>query len=200
MQGTISFIYSIGSVGSLLGVLLYQNFLKDYSFRGLLFWSQLLSSFTGILDVILVLRLNLSFGMPDHLFVVFDESVSQMIGRVKWMPLLVLSSKLCPCGIEGTFFALLMSIDHAGMLASSWGGGLLLQVLKVSRSEFSNLWVSILIRSLLRLLPLALLYLVPKSNQHSIILPVDVFMKNEVPEALDGGGDDVEWASLQEDT
>nr|XP_019707843.1 probable folate-biopterin transporter 2 [Elaeis guineensis] len=199
-QGTISFIYSIGSVGSLLGVLLYQNFLKDYSFRGLLFWSQLLSSFTGILDLILVLRLNLRFGMPDHLFVVVDESVSQMIGRIKWMPLLVLSSKLCPCGIEGTFFALLMSIDHAGMLASSWGGGLLLQVLKVSRSEFSNLWVAILIRSLLRVVPLALLYLVPKSNQHSIILPVDVFMKNEVPEALEAGGDDVDRPSLHEDT
>ena len=75
-----------------------------------------------------------------------------------------------------------------------------LQVLKVSRSEFSNLWVAILIRSLLRVVPLALLYLVPKSNQHSIILPVDVFMKNEVPEALEAGGDDVDRPSHHEDT
>ncbi|KAG1363719.1 putative folate-biopterin transporter 2 [Cocos nucifera] len=173
--------------------------------EGLFYWELLASfipsdRFTGILDLILVLRLNLRFGMPDRLFAVLDESVSQMIGRIRWMPLLVLSSKLCPCGIEGTFFALLMSIDHAGMLTSSWGGGFLLQVLKVSRSEFSNLWVAILIRSLLRVVPLALLYLVPKSNQHSIIIPVDAFMKKEIPEALEAGGDDVEQPSLHEDT
>ncbi|KAJ6833060.1 putative folate-biopterin transporter 2 [Iris pallida] len=113
-QGTVGFIFSIGSVGSLLGVILYQHVLKDHPFRGLLFWSQLLSSFSGMLDLILVLRLNLKIGMPDYFFVVIDEGVSQMIGRLKWMPLLVLSSKLCPPGIEGTFFALLMSIDNFG--------------------------------------------------------------------------------------
>lgn len=183
-QGTISFIFSIGSVGSLLGVLLYQNSLKDYPFRCLLFWSQLLSSFSGMLDLILVLRLNLKLGMPDRLFAVIDESVSQMIGRTRWMPILVLSSKLCPSGIEGTFFALLMSIDHTGLLTSSWGGGLLLDLLKVTRTEFDNLWIAILIRNILRVVPLALLFLVPDSNQHSMILPTNVLMRTEIEETL----------------
>ncbi|ONK70489.1 uncharacterized protein A4U43_C05F34240 [Asparagus officinalis] len=183
-QGTISFIFSIGSVGSLLGVLLYQNSLKDYPFRCLLFWSQLLSSLTGMLDLILVLRLNLNLGMPDKLFAVIDESVSQMIGRVRWMPILVLSSKLCPSGIEGTFFALLMSIDHSGLLTSSWGGGLLLNILNVTRTEFDNLWLAVLIRNVLRVVPLALLFLVPKSDQHSMILPTNVLMKTEIEENL----------------
>ncbi|KAJ0965768.1 hypothetical protein J5N97_026906 [Dioscorea zingiberensis] len=95
-QETVGFILSVGSVGSLLGVLLYQNLLKDCPFRNVLFWSQLLSSFAGMLDLVLVLRLNLKVGMPDYFFVVIDESVSQLIGNLKWMPLLVLSSKLCP--------------------------------------------------------------------------------------------------------
>lgn len=48
--------------------------------------------------------------------------------QLKWMPLLVLSSKLCPPGIEGTFFALLMSIYNDGVLSSSWASGFLLHI------------------------------------------------------------------------
>lgn len=76
------------------------------------------------------------------MFVVMDEAVFKMIGRLKWMPLLVLSSNLCPSGIKGTFFALLMSIDHVGMLTSSWAGSLLLHSLNVTRTQFDNLWVN----------------------------------------------------------
>lgn len=137
-----------------------------------------------MLDLILVLRLNLNLGMPDKLFAVIDESVSQMIGRMRWMPILVLSSKLCPSGIEGTFFALLMSIDHTGLLTSSWCGGLLLDLLKVTRTEFDNLWLAILIRNILRIVPLALLFLVPESDQHSMILPTNILMKTEIEETL----------------
>lgn len=189
-QGTISFIFSIGSVGSLLGVLLYQNCLKDYPFRCLLFWSQLLSSLSGMLDLILVLHLNLNLGMPDKLFAVIDESVSQLIGRIRWMPILVLSLKLCPSGIEGTFFALLMSIDHTGLLTSSWGGGLLLDLLNVTRTQFDNLWLAILIRNVLRVVPLVLLFLVPASDQRSMLLPTDVLMKTEIEETLAAEEDD----------
>jgi len=199
MQGTIGFMYAVGAAGSLLGVLLYQNILKDYPFRGLLLWSQLLSSFSGMLDLILVLRWNLKFGIPDFFFVVIDESVSQMIGRLKWMPLLVLSSKLCPPGIEGTFFALLMSIDNFGMLTSSWGGGLLLHMLDVTRTDFRRLGAAILIRNIMRLLPLALLYLVPKSDPNSVILPDNLLMENEViKDSADAEVEDIELVSLVE--
>ncbi|KAJ6354766.1 hypothetical protein OIU77_005380 [Salix suchowensis] len=92
-----------------------------------------------------------------YFFIVIDESVSQMIGRLKWMPLLVLSAKLCPPGIEGTFFALLMSIDNAGLLSSQWGGGFVLHLLKVTRTRFDNLWLAILTRNILRVTPLGLL-------------------------------------------
>ncbi|KAJ6428242.1 hypothetical protein OIU84_023624 [Salix udensis] len=122
----------------------------------------------GLLDLILVLRLNLKIGLPDYFFVVIDEAVSMMIGRIKWQPLLVLSSKLCPAGIEGTFFALLMSIDHVGMLSSTWVGGLLLKFLKVTRTEFDNLWMAILIRSLMRIIPVFLLFLIPRKRSKLI--------------------------------
>ncbi|XP_061365266.1 probable folate-biopterin transporter 2 isoform X1 [Gastrolobium bilobum] len=169
-QETIGFIFSIGSVGSLFGAILYQYALKDYAFRDLLFWTQLIYSLSGMLDLIMVKRLNLKFGIPDYVFVVVVESVAQLTIRLKWMPMLVLSSKLCPSGIEGTFFALLMSIDNLGLLSASWGGGFLLHMLKITRTEFDNLWFAILIRNILRITPLCLLFLVPKVDPNSSIL------------------------------
>lgn len=182
MQESMGFVMAVGSVGSLLGAILYQYGLKDHPFRDLLFWTQLLYGLSGMLDLVLVLRLNLKFGLPDYFFVVIDASVSQMIGRLKWMPLLVLSSKLCPPGIEGTFFALLMSIDNAGLMSSSWGGGFLLHILEVTRTKFDNLWLAILIRNILRITPLSLLFLVPRGDPNASILPDDVSSSKEVSE------------------
>ncbi|KAL1290982.1 hypothetical protein HN51_059534 [Arachis hypogaea] len=179
-QETVGFIFSIGSVGALLGALLYQYALKDYAFRDLLFWTQLIYALSGMVDLVMVLRLNLKFGIPDYLFVMIVDSVAQMTTRLKWMPMLVLSAKLCPSGIEGTFFALLMSIDNFGVLSSSWGGGLLLHLFKITRTKFDNLWLAILLRNILRITPLCLLFLVPKADPNSSILATSESLDSEV--------------------
>lgn len=171
MVGSIS---AVGAVGSLLGVLLYQNAFRNQPFRRVLLLAQLLFGASGMLDLILVLRINLILGVPDYAVVVFDAAVTHMIGRLKWMPLLVLSSKLCPAGIEGTFFALLMSIDHVGHFSAAWAGGLLLHALNVTRTTFDNLWLAILIRSLFRLLPIGILFLIPSTDPNMAILPTDM--------------------------
>ncbi|KAK1369975.1 Biopterin transport-related protein BT1 [Heracleum sosnowskyi] len=145
--------------------------LKNHPFRNLLFWTQLVLGLSGMLDLVLVLRINLKLGIPDYVFAVIDESIYQMTAKLKWMPLLVLSSKLCPSGIEGTFFALLMSIDNAGVFSSTWGGGLLLHLTNVTRTQFGNLWLAILIRNVLRLVPISLLFLVSRGDPASSILP-----------------------------
>ncbi|XP_070027545.1 putative folate-biopterin transporter 3 [Nicotiana tabacum] len=174
--GTIS---SVGAVGYLLGVLLYQNSFKNHPFRFVLFWSQLLYGASGLLDLILISRVNLQFGIPDYVVAVCDAAISHMIGRLRWMPLLVLSSKLCPSGIEGTFFALLMSIDHVGSLTASWAGGLLLHTLNVTRTQFDNLWIAVVIRSISRVLPIGLLFLVPSSDPTASILPTEMLNRKK---------------------
>lgn len=197
-QEAVGSIFSVGAAGSLLGVLLYQNVFKNHPFRKVLFWAQLLYGASGLLDLVFVLRFNLEIGIPDYLFVVIDECVSLMIGRIKWMPLLVLSSKLCPSGVEGTFFALLMSIDHVGILSSSWAGGLLLKMLNVTRTQFDNLWLAIVIRSILRLTPIGLLFLVPKGDPNSAILPTDMQRMRKGDAVLDS--ENIEMASLVNST
>lgn len=184
-EETVGYLFSVGSVGYFLGAILFQHGLKDHPFRDMLLWTQLFFGLSGMLDLVLVLRLNLKLGVPDYFFAVIDEGVSRMIGTLKLMPLYVLSSKLCPCGIEGTFFALLMSIENIGYLSASWGGGLLLHLLGVTRTQFGNLWLAILIRNILRISPLCLLFLVPGGDPNASLLPDEVLASREGTETVE---------------
>ncbi|KAI3929759.1 hypothetical protein MKX01_025927 [Papaver californicum] len=147
-QEFVGMIYAIGAVASIAGVLIYHKLLKDYS--------------------------TSSGSIPDYFFVIFEECVSRIVSRIRWMPMIVLSTKLCPLGIEGTFFALLMCIDSLGQLSSKWSGGLVLHLFHVTRSDFTNLWLVMLIKNSLRFATLALIFLVPKADQYEVLIPPDL--------------------------
>ncbi|KAJ7958481.1 Folate-biopterin transporter like [Quillaja saponaria] len=176
-QEFVGMIYAIGAVASIIGVLIYHKFLKDYPFRNLLFSAQLLYALSGMLDLMFVLRWNLKLGIPDYFFVVIEESSVRISSRLRWMPMIVLSTQLCPLGIEGTFFALLMCIDSVGALFSKWGGGVVLHLFHVTRTDFTNLWLAVLVRNMLRFAPLLLIFLVPKADQSEGLLPSDLLGK-----------------------
>ncbi|CAH1414602.1 unnamed protein product [Lactuca virosa] len=166
-QEAIGFISSIGSVGSLFGAILYQHSLKTHPIRNVLFWAQLFLSLSGMLDLVLILRLNLKLGIPDMLFAIINESVFQLVQNLKWLTFYVITSKLCPSDIEGTFFALVMSIDNLGNSSSEWLGGSLLCYLNVTSTQFDKLWQAILIRNVMRIAPLCFLCLVPNGGEDS---------------------------------
>lgn len=178
MQEFVGVIYAIGAVASIMGVIIYHKALKDYPFRKLVFYAQLLYAVSGVLDLIFVLRWNLIIGIPDYFFVVIEETATRMTGKIRWMPMMVLSTQLCPHGIEGTFFALLMCIDSIGALLSKMGGGVLLRILHVTRTDFTNLWLAVLLRDMLRFATLALVFLVPKAGQYESLLPSEHSEKN----------------------
>ncbi|KAK9682895.1 hypothetical protein RND81_10G104900 [Saponaria officinalis] len=198
-QQFVGYILSIGSAGAIMGSLLFQYALKDHQFRDLCFWSQLGLGLSGMLDLMLVLRLNLKIGIPDPFFAVIDECTFHFIGRLKWMPLLVLSAKLCPPGIEGTFFALIMSIDNVGLFTSTWLGGILLHILKITRTNFDNLWIAILIRNIARLCPLLVIFLIPRTDTNSSILPSSVSTTEETEIVETVQGENIELVSLMTD-
>ncbi|KDO67414.1 hypothetical protein CISIN_1g037870mg [Citrus sinensis] len=186
-QEFVGLIYALGAVASMIGVLIYHKTLKDYPLRNLLFSAQLLYGISGMLDLIFILRWNLALGIPDSFFVITEQCVSHIISKIRWIPMIVLSTRLCPIGIEGTFFALLMCIDSIGSLTSKWGGGIVLHLLHVTRTDFTNLWLVILIRNVLRLATLGLIFLVPKADQSDELIPVDLLRKNSDTSTDDEG-------------
>ncbi|KAJ9549651.1 hypothetical protein OSB04_022194 [Centaurea solstitialis] len=173
-QELVGMIHAIGAMASIVGVLIYHKLFKDYPFRSLLFYAQLVYGLSGMLDVVFILRWNLVLGIPDYLFVVVEESVTRIVARVRWMPMVVLSTSFCPIGIEGTFFALLMSIDSLGSLSSKWGGAVVLHVFNVTRTDFTNLWLVTFIRNLLRLATLGFVFLVPNVDRFHVSNPNDI--------------------------
>ncbi|KAI7757619.1 hypothetical protein M8C21_016510 [Ambrosia artemisiifolia] len=197
-QELVGMVHAIGALASIVGVLIYHKLLKDYSFRKLLFYAQLVYGLSGFLDLMFILRWNLVLGLPDYLFVVLEESVSRIVSRVRWMPMIVLSTSLCPIGIEGTFFALLMSIDSFGSLSSKWGGAVILHAFHVMRTDFRNLWLVILIRNLLRLATLGFIFLVPNTTRFDMQNPGDILQSGGKSTDLETNRDSLQLVPLKE--
>lgn len=197
MQEFVGMIYAIGAVGSIMGVLIYHKTLKDLPFRNLLFYAQLLYAISGMLDLFFVLRWNLILGIPDYFFVVIEESATRISSKIRWMPMIVLSTQLCPLGIEGTFFALLMCVDSIGMLLSKTMGGVVLHLFHVTRTDFTNLWLAVLLRNILRFSTLTLIFLVPKVDQSEGFLPSEV-LGRKMSESVDEEGLELVPATINE--
>lgn len=94
--------------------------------------------------------------------------------------MMVLNTRLCSVGIEGTFFALLACIDSLGTLCSKWSGGLVLHAFGVTRSDFRNLWLVVLLRTVLRFVVVAFVFLVPDASQSDILVPSDQTMISKI--------------------
>lgn len=151
----------VTSLAGLIGIGLYQKFLKTIPFRPMLGWCTVISCLLGFTSLILVTHSNRAIGIDDHWFSLGDSLVLTVIGQVAFMPVLVLSARLCPKGIEATLFALLMSIWNLAGLTSQELGALLTHWLGVTETNFDYLAPLIIITNLTTLLPLLLLNWLP---------------------------------------
>lgn len=154
----------ITSLASLLGVWCYQQWLKQVPFRQMLGWSVVLSTLLGLSSLLLVTHANRAMGIDDHWFSLGDSLILTVMGQIAFMPILVLSARLCPDGIEASFFALLMSIWNFAGLISHELGALITHLLGVTETNFEQMWLLVLITNLSTLLPLPLLGLLPNSD------------------------------------
>ncbi|GKA37767.1 probable folate-biopterin transporter 4 [Tanacetum coccineum] len=81
-----------------------------------------------------------------------------------FMPFLILSGHLCPPGIEGTLFALFMSINNLGATIGAFLGAGLASVLNISSGSFDNLSLGIAIQVICTFIPVCFLFLIPKET------------------------------------
>ena len=154
----------VTSIAALFGVWLFQRFFKSVPFRKIFAWSTVISTVLGMTTLLLVTHTNRSLGIDDHWFSLGDSLVLTVMGEIAFMPVLVLAARLCPPGVEATLFALLMSIYNLAGLISHEGGALLMHWLKVTETNFDNLWLLVIITNLSTLLPLPLLNWLPSIN------------------------------------
>lgn len=159
----------VTSLASLLGVWLFQRFLKTIPFRQIFIWTTLFSSLLGMTALLLVTHTNRALGIDDHWFALGDSLVLTVMGQLTFMPVLVLAARLCPPGIEATLFALLMSVLNLSGLVSKEGGAILTHLLGVTENNFDKLWLLVLIANLGSLLPLIFINLLPNEDPPEIV-------------------------------
>ncbi|KAL3639951.1 hypothetical protein CASFOL_014919 [Castilleja foliolosa] len=152
----------VGWLGLMLGTVIYNRYLKKMKLRRILLCAQIGLSLLCLLDGVLVSRIHLSMGVSDKVMVLFGSALSDGVNQFKFMPFLILSGQLCPPGIEGTLFALFMSINNLGSTIGSFVGAGLASILNISSGNFDNLLVGIVIQVLCTFIPAAFLFLIPK--------------------------------------
>jgi folate/biopterin transporter len=144
----------IGAFSSLMGVWLYNSYLKTQSIKDILFWSTIISFPLGLLDLVLITHANRAVGIPDTWFVFGDDVVLSILGEIAFLPSLVLAARLCPKGVEAVLFATLMSINNGAGTVGTEVGALLTKALGVTEKNFDNLALLSFVCNLTSLYPL----------------------------------------------
>jgi len=154
----------IASLATLLGIWIYQRFLRNVPLRAIFGWSTVLSALLGMTTLLLVTHANRALGIDDYWFSLGDSLILTVMGEIAFLPFMVLAARLCPPGIEATMFALLMSFWNLARLVSQELGALLTHLLGVTETNFDLLWLLVLVTNASTLLPLLGLHWVPATD------------------------------------
>ncbi|KAF7831379.1 putative folate-biopterin transporter 4 [Senna tora] len=151
-----------GWLGLMLGTFIYNRHLKYMKLRRTLMCAHIGLFLVNLQQIIVVSRINVAYGVSDKTMVLWGSALADAINQFKFMPFLILSGQLCPPGIEGTLFALFMSINNLGSTLGSFVGAGLASILNIDSGSFDNLLWGIIIRALCNFIPIAFLFLIPK--------------------------------------
>ena len=112
-QQFIGALGSVTSVGSILGAAIYAPLSRRYPLKRVIEWA----IGGGVLSMLVYLAYR---GQPSALVIDFTTGVVSMITQLAFLDL---AAKACPPRVEGTFFALLMSVFNGGTQLSQNVGG-----------------------------------------------------------------------------
>jgi folate/biopterin transporter len=157
----------VSSAASLVGIWIFQRFLKSVPFRTIFAWTTASSALLGMTSLLLVTHANRSLGIDDHWFSLGDSVILTVMGQIAFMPILVLAARLCPLGVEATLFALLMSVSNFAGIISAQLGALLTYWLGITETNFDALWLLVTITNGSTFLPLLFLNWLPESDRDS---------------------------------
>lgn len=121
----------ISTVAGLVALAFYQRRLSDYRFRLVLIITSIVQGIAGLSDLILVWRLNVRMGIPDHFAYIAGEAIFEpVVQTLNYVPVTTLLSKACTPGLESTIYALLAGLSNfcggiselSGAFIYTWAG------------------------------------------------------------------------------
>jgi hypothetical protein len=168
----------VGSVFSLLGIVIYNRTMKNWKYRSVFLINNLLFMVINLINIMVYTRWNVKVGIPDEMFILGCDAFQSIVTMWTWIPGVVLTSQLCPSGLEATMYALLAGSNNLGGSLASYLGAYLLQKLGITPAglpdesdKFDNLWIAALISATAPVIPLLFMnLLIPDARQTDKIL------------------------------
>lgn len=151
----------VSSISSVIGIYLYNNYLKNISYKKYFKYITIYGFLFSLTPLILVSRTNELLGLPDKMFAIGDDIILTILGQIGFMPILVLAAKISPQNIEASFYATIMSLNNLSSMISSITGGIVTKIFNVNSNNFDNLSYLLLFTNVVGLLPLLYLNYLP---------------------------------------
>lgn len=155
-----------GYISSMLGTAIYKRYLTEIPFRKLFLGTLIVAWLLKWSHMILIRRWNQCWGVPDVVVAAADSVVLTLVGRCILLPMVVLGARVCPEGVEGSLYALLMSITNFGDVVDNEWGAALAGAVGVERGHFDNLWMLVILCQAIDIIALCAIPLIPKAHKH----------------------------------
>lgn len=146
----ITYTGILGSVVSFAAVWFYQIFMSKWKFRSVLILTLFMQCSGGLVDLIVVKRWNILWGIPDKTFYIMGEAILEnVVSMLYWIPSSAILSKACGPGIEAATFAFLAGISNFAVMVSELSGAMIFEAAGIKtispHCNFESLWWIIVI-------------------------------------------------------
>ena len=183
-ESTYSYLLTIGMLSQMAGAFIYRKYLSDVNWHKLFCITLFVGSCLSATQLILVSRLNVKWGIPDIVFAFGDEIINDTVAFIIQMPTLVMCAALCPKGIEGVLYALMVCVNNIALSVGGAVSGALTDSLGITNTNFEKLFELVLIASLATLLPILFLPCVPKDAKECEEAAKELEAENNFDETL----------------
>lgn len=160
----VALLSVFGYVALVVSTIMYNIFLKNFETRYLV----LFASFVNVLGAVLTLCFvtGNTFGLSPMVFIVFTSTVFDIIyTALMYMPGLVIFAKLIPHNIEASMFALLMGLSNFSDFGAKMLGNGINYFVGVTNENLEDLWKLIVWDIVFSIVPMLLIWLVPKRDE-----------------------------------
>jgi len=127
----------------------------------------LLTTITTFFDILLVLRINTLFYIPDSVFILFTNLFEDFLNsRYSSIANGVINAKVTPHAIEATIFAIFTGTSNLGFgVIGNIFGTYLADLLQINETNLGNLYYGLMFKFGLSLIPFSFLFLLPNKNE-----------------------------------
>ena len=151
----------VGILFAGVGSYIYKMWFRNSNLRVFVFLIVIVGAALQLVPLILISRVNLTWGISDFWFSIGDELIVELVSIMVVMPMLIVCAKVSPANVEGTVYSFLTMSSNISMAIGEAFSAMLTAYLGISVTKFTNLKTLIIISAACSLLPLFFLWLLP---------------------------------------